>query len=109
MAGEARFSIERFSEIHLLVDALGRLSERFATDRGVSFALGADTRRLRLRIGPFQERPGAAAARPREEIGPLVGELVDELEVEPIDHAELLCLTVTEQSLSHARSAGGSG
>jgi anti-sigma regulatory factor (Ser/Thr protein kinase) len=107
LAGEARFSVERFGDIKLVVDGLVRLTERFAAHRRVSFALGAETRRLRLQIGPFRRRPGVVTgARAREEIAPAVGGLVDELEVEPINGSDLLSLTLIERSLAQPARAG---
>jgi anti-sigma regulatory factor (Ser/Thr protein kinase) len=110
LAGQARFSVERFAEIHIVVDALVRLAERFAPHGIVRFGLVAETRRLQLQIGPFRRRPGAiAGARAHKEVAALIGRLVDELAVEPLNGDDFVRLTVTEHGLAHAAAASGRG
>src|SRR5437588_696365 len=58
LAAQARFSIERFSDVHLVVDLLVGHVQRFAEDERVCFALGAELRRLRLMIGPLRAPRG---------------------------------------------------
>lgn len=102
LAAQARFSIDRISDVHLVVDSLVGHVQRFAEDGRVCFALGAELRRLRLMIGPLRARPAGAGASLSRELGPLVSTLVDRLEIEPFADAEMLYLTLSERGLATA-------
>ncbi len=103
VAAQARFSIERFMDVHLVVDSLVGLAQRFASNARISFALSVDTRRLLLSIGPLRQRrgriPGPAGS---GELEPLLESLVDEVTVEPLDGVDVLTLTMTERGLAHS-------
>ena len=101
LAAQARFSIERFSDVHLVVDSLVGHVQRFAEDGRVCFALGADLRRLRLMIGPLRPRPHGVGPL-NAELAPLIHKLVDRLEIEPFADAEMLYLTLSERGLAAA-------
>ena len=58
MAARARFSLDRFSDVYLVTDALAAHALEAASDGRIGFGLSTDTRRLELTIGPF--RPGAS-------------------------------------------------
>jgi serine/threonine-protein kinase RsbW len=101
LAAQARFSIERFADVHLVVDSLVSHVQRFAQDGGVCFAIGAELRRLRLMIGPLPERH--AVSSPLDgELAPLIRKLVDRLEIEPFADAEMLYLTLSERGFAAA-------
>lgn len=99
LAAQARFSIERFSDVHLVVDALVGHVQRFAEDGRVCFALGAELRRLRLMIGPLRTRPDGTGPM-HWELAPLVQKLVDKLEIEPFADAEMIYLTLSERGFA---------
>jgi serine/threonine-protein kinase RsbW len=101
LAAQARFSVERFSDIHLVVDALSGYVERSATDGHVSFSLGTETRLLNLQIGPLRRRAIDVASR-RGGFDPLLRRLVDHIDVAPLPDGEAICLTLTERGLAHA-------
>lgn len=95
LAAQARFSVERFSDVHLVVDSLVGHAQRFAAHGLVSVAVGTEPRRLSLRIGPLRKRGGAPSTR-LGSAGPLLRRLVDVLEVEPVDDSEVLHLTLSD-------------
>jgi serine/threonine-protein kinase RsbW len=101
LAAQARFSIERFSDVHLIIDSLVGHVQRFAEDGRVCFALGADVRRLRLMIGPLRAHPRGARLL-GDELAPLIHKLVDKLEIEPFADAEMLYLTLSEGGIAAA-------
>jgi serine/threonine-protein kinase RsbW len=102
LAAQARFSIERFSDVHLVVDSLVAHVERFAQDGRVCFALGAEIRRLRLMIGPLRAQSPHSGRWLGDELAPLIHKLVDKLEIEPFADAEMLYLTLSEGGLAAA-------
>lgn len=102
LAAQARFSIERFSDVHLVVDSLVSHVERFAEDGRVCFALHAETRRLQLMIGPLRPRCARTGPLLADELAPLINKLIDKLEIEPFADAEMLYLTLSEGGLAAA-------
>src|SRR5947209_15173795 len=102
LAAQARFSIERFSDVHLVVDSLVSHVQRCAEDGRVCFAIGAELQRLRLMIGPLRARRGGSGSPFGGELGALIHILVDKLEVEPFADAEMLYLTLSERGLASA-------
>lgn len=59
LAASARFSLDRFSDVYLVTDAIAAHTVRTAELERIGFALSAAPRRLELTIGPF--RPGSGA------------------------------------------------
>ncbi len=102
LAARARFSVERLTDIHLVVDSLGGHVERLATESHVSFALGSETRRLDLRIGPLRRRAVQITNRGTPKAWGLLPKLVDRVGVESLADADVLCLTLSERGLAHA-------
>lgn len=101
LAAQARFSIERFSDVHLVIDSLVSHVQRFAEDGRVCFALGVDVRLLRLMIGPLRAQPRGTPLL-GDELAPLIHKLVDKLEIEPFADAEMLYLTLSEGGIAAA-------
>lgn len=103
LAAQARFSVERFSDIHLVVDSLVGHAQRWASNGRITFALRSETRRLVFRLGPLRksasELTGISCG---EGLRPRLDRLVDELEFEPRSDAGVLSLTFTERGLAHA-------
>jgi anti-sigma regulatory factor (Ser/Thr protein kinase) len=86
MAATARFSLDRFSDVYLVTDAVAAHAERAASGDRVAFAIRAGGRRLELLVGPL--RPGSGEKIRQQERGsgrrsPL-GMLSDELDVEQV-------------------------
>jgi serine/threonine-protein kinase RsbW len=86
MAARARFSLDRFSDVYLVTDALAAHALEAASARRVGFGLATDTRRLELTIGPF--RPGASDKLASEGGNEPLSLLSDELEIRAEDGAE---------------------
>lgn len=83
-AAHARFSLDRFSDIYLVTDALAALARRMSARTRVGFCLDADARSLTIALGPL--RPGTGdllrSDDPAFGSGSPLALLSDELEVE---------------------------
>lgn len=82
LAARARFSLDRFSDVYLVTDALAAHALEAANGPRIGFGISTDTRRLELTIGPFaagasSELTGAA----QSEVGSALRQLSDELDV----------------------------
>jgi serine/threonine-protein kinase RsbW len=83
-AATARFSLDRFSDVYLVTDAVSELAAQAASGSRIGFAVVAAPRRLELTIGPFRQgstdrlRDGSS---PDRAVLPLV-RLSDKLDVE---------------------------
>jgi len=98
LAAAARFSLDRFSDVYLVTDALDAHAQSAASGADVSFAIAAGTRRLEITIGPFREGSGAclrSAAVARQSGSPL-GMLADELTIQQGRAGEMLRLVVCD-------------
>jgi serine/threonine-protein kinase RsbW len=100
VASSARFSLDRFSDLYLLADAISAHARAAAANARISFAIKAQDRRLELTAGPFRAGSGAllegdtASGRPRS----LLAMLADELAVERAGAVELLHVVVADRS-----------
>ncbi len=86
LAATARFSLDRFSDVYLVTDAVAAHTERAARDQRVAFALRAGARRLELVVGPLRAGSGEQIRQEATADGrrsPL-GMLSDVLEVQPV-------------------------
>jgi anti-sigma regulatory factor (Ser/Thr protein kinase) len=91
LAARARFSLDRFSDVYLVTDALAAHAMQAASSSRVGFGISTDTRRLELTIGPFNtgassQLMGAA----RSEVGSALRRLTDELSVDRNNGGESL-------------------
>jgi hypothetical protein len=97
MAARARFSLDRFSDVYLVTDAVAAHAVRAANASRITFGLSTDTRRLELTIGPF--RLGASselAAGAAGEVDSALRLLSDELDITREDGAELLRIVMLD-------------
>jgi anti-sigma regulatory factor (Ser/Thr protein kinase) len=104
MAARARFSLDRFSDVYLVTDAVAAHALRAANATRIAFGLSTDTRRLELTIGPF--RPGASdelAAGASDDIESALRLLSDELDVRHADGAELLRIVMLDHGAQAPR------
>jgi len=92
LAACSRFSLDRFSDIYLVTDALAAHAQTAAAGAGLSFAIATATRRLEITIGPFGPGSGQAIIQPSSPLGVLA----DELAVEQIAAAEMLRLVLLD-------------
>jgi anti-sigma regulatory factor (Ser/Thr protein kinase) len=98
MAARARFSLDRFSDVYLVTDAVAAHATRAASQARLSFGLSTDTRRLELVIGPF--RPGASSeltAGSPDDVGSALRLLSDELDVKRDNGAEVLHIVMRDE------------
>jgi anti-sigma regulatory factor (Ser/Thr protein kinase) len=106
MAARARFSLDRFSDVYLVTDALAAHAVQAADAARVGFGISTDTRRLEVTIGPF--RPGASvelAAGAQSEVGSALRLLSDELDVRRENGSEMLHVVMLDQRLGTAPAA----
>jgi anti-sigma regulatory factor (Ser/Thr protein kinase) len=83
LAARARFSLDRFSDVYLVTDAITAHASTAAVNNRVAFAITAGGRQMTLVVGPFKEGSGSALDTQNREDGsrsPL-HVLTDELEV----------------------------
>ncbi len=99
LAAQARFSLDRFSDVYLVTDGLAAHAASAAAGSRVSFGISTHERRLELTIGPFL--PGATAQlceQPaRGHIGSALPMLSDELQISPIGDYELLRVVMVDR------------
>ncbi len=100
MAARARFSLDRFSDVYLVTDALAAHALDAASAHRIGFGLATDTRRLELTIGPF--RPGASSGitdGSSTEVASALKLLSDELDLRLEDGAEALRVVMLDGRL----------
>jgi serine/threonine-protein kinase RsbW len=82
MAARARFSLDRFSDVYLVTDALAAHAISAAGAARIGFGISTDTRRLELTIGPLRAGSSAGlSSTVQGDVGSALGLLSDELEV----------------------------
>jgi anti-sigma regulatory factor (Ser/Thr protein kinase) len=106
LAARARFSLDRFSDVYLVTDALAAHAMQAANSSRVGFGISTDTRRLELTIGPFHggtssELMGAD----QSGVGSALRRLTDELDVRGEDGSESLRVVMLDSR--DGRSASG--
>jgi serine/threonine-protein kinase RsbW len=99
LAASARFSLDRFSDVYLVTDAIAAHADKAAAGERIGFAISAGGRRLELLVGPFQPGSGTdlhTDAPPGAPRSPLAM-LGDELDLITIAEVELLRLVMTDR------------
>jgi anti-sigma regulatory factor (Ser/Thr protein kinase) len=107
LAAGARFSLDRFSDLYLVTDAIAAHAESAANGPWITFAVAASTRRLEIAVGPFrsgtgEQLPDARSPRPESPLALLT----DEVSVERTDNSELLRVVMLDHRGDPAGSAG---
>jgi anti-sigma regulatory factor (Ser/Thr protein kinase) len=100
LAARARFSLDRFSDVYLVTDALADYASQAASDSRICFCIATANRRMDVTVGPF--RAGASAELAGEEpsdVASALRLLSDELEVRPENGTESLHLVMLDQRL----------
>jgi len=103
MAARARFSLDRFSDVYLVTDAVAAHAARASSTARLGFGLSTDTRRLELVIGPF--RHGASSelqAGSPDDVGSALRLLSDELEVREDEGGDVLHIVMLDQRVRPA-------
>ena len=94
LAAAAHLSLERFSDVYLVADAVAAHARRAAGKDDIGFSLTAGDRRLDVAVGPLR----AGSGKPNGSADPMLPLLVDELRVERDDGTETLRLVVADQA-----------
>ncbi len=98
LAARARFSLDRFSDVYLITDAIAAHAAHAARGPRIAFGLATHSRRLELTIGPF--RPGTGSElreqRPVRDVGSALVLLSDTVEIEPSNGDEMLRVVMTD-------------
>jgi hypothetical protein len=95
MAAQAHFSVDRFSELYPVTDALAAHARAAASSQGIGFAIVAGDRRIEVTIGKFRNGSSAGLREETPAASPLKL-LTDELSVEPDGDSELLRVVVAD-------------
>jgi serine/threonine-protein kinase RsbW len=97
LAATSHFSLDRFSDVYLVTDALANHAARAAGGARIGCRLIAGERRLECTVGPFRAGSGVRFASHRADgmVSPLVL-LCDEVSVEPAGEAERLRLVLVD-------------
>ena len=99
LAARARFSLDRFSDVYLVTDAIAAHAGRAAKGPRLSFAISTDAQRLELTIGPFTDGSGDQLCQeaPDYSAASALAKLSDELEVRRADDAEILYVVMVDR------------
>src|SRR5437588_7563585 len=81
LAARARFSLDRFSDVYLVTDALSEYASNAAITSRVSFCIVTDTRRLEVTLGPFRADAGRGPADEDDDLAAALRLLSDEFEI----------------------------
>jgi serine/threonine-protein kinase RsbW len=99
LAARARFSLDRFSDVYLVTDAIAAHAGRAAKGARMSFAISTDAQRLELTIGPFAQGSGSQLSHeaPEYSAASALTMLSDELEVRQDADAEVLYVVMVDR------------
>jgi serine/threonine-protein kinase RsbW len=100
LAARARFSLDRFSDVYLVTDAIAAHVARASAGGRIGFAITTDLRRLEMVIGPLRSGSGAGletAGQAREAASALTA-LSDQVQSRPTDGGELLAVVMTDSA-----------
>lgn len=98
LAATARFSLDRFSDVYLVTDAIAAHASKASAGNRIAFAITARGRRLELLVGPFREGSGHVLdTEPQEGPRSPLRMLSDEMELIPVDGAELLQVVMIDR------------
>jgi anti-sigma regulatory factor (Ser/Thr protein kinase) len=99
LAARARFSLDRFSDVYLVTDAIAAHAARAALGERIGFGLSTGARRLELTVGPFRRGSGSQLReqRPVRDVGSPLLLLSDEVEINSAGGHETLHVVMTDQ------------
>jgi len=99
LAARARFSLDRFSDVYLVTDAIAAHAGRSAGGARMSFAISTDTQRLELTIGPFVAGSGDQLSHqaPDYSAASALTMLSDELDVRREPDGEILHVVMVDR------------
>jgi hypothetical protein len=99
LAARARFSLDRFSDVYLVTDAIAAHAGRAAKGERMSFAISTDAQRLEMTIGPFQDGSGGQLSHqaPDYSAASALTMLSDELDVRQEESGEVLYVVLVDR------------
>jgi anti-sigma regulatory factor (Ser/Thr protein kinase) len=99
LAARARFSLDRFSDVYLVTDAIAAHAARAANGDRIGFGLSTGIRRLELTVGPFRSGSGSQLSedRPVRDVGSPLLLLSDEVQIRPSGREEMLHVVMTDR------------
>jgi hypothetical protein len=98
LAARARFSLDRFSDVYLVTDAIAAHALQAAVNGRINFGISTDTRRLELTVGPFRAGTSAGLTGDQQsDVGSALAMLSDELDVSPDHDTESLRLVMLDE------------
>jgi anti-sigma regulatory factor (Ser/Thr protein kinase) len=102
LAARARFSLDRFSDVYLVTDAIAAHAGRAAKGQRMSFAITTDAQRLELTIGPFVGGSGSQLSHqaPEYSAASALTMLSDELNIRTDDEDEVLHVVMVDRRRS---------
>jgi anti-sigma regulatory factor (Ser/Thr protein kinase) len=102
LAARARFSLDRFSDVYLVTDAIAAHAGRSAKGQRMSFAISTDAQRLELTIGPFVGGSGSQLSHqaPDYSAASALTLLSDELNIRKDEEAEVLHVVMVDRRRS---------
>jgi serine/threonine-protein kinase RsbW len=103
LAARARFSLDRFSDVYLVTDAIAAHAKVSASSARISFGISTDVRRLELTIGPFRAGAGERlTSGERDDVASALTLLSDELDVRSESGSEAVRLVMVDRRASVA-------
>lgn len=99
LAARARFSLDRFSDVYLVTDAIAAHAGRAAKGARMSFAISTDAQRLELTIGPFLDGSGSQLSHqaPDYSAASALTMLSDQLDIRNDDSGEVLHVVMVDR------------
>jgi serine/threonine-protein kinase RsbW len=99
VAARTHLSLDRFSDIYLVTDAIAALAESAASTTRISFAVAAASKRLELAVGPFRPGNGRRLLENAliERAGPSFAPVLGDFALEPVEAHELLRVVIEER------------
>jgi anti-sigma regulatory factor (Ser/Thr protein kinase) len=98
LAARARFSLDRFSDVYLVTDALAAHVQEAANGDRIGFGISTDLRRLEVTVGPLRAGAGAQlTGADQSEVGSALRRLSDELQVESADGTESVRVVMLDE------------
>jgi anti-sigma regulatory factor (Ser/Thr protein kinase) len=105
MAAQAHFSVDRFSELYPVTDALAAHAQAAASSHGIGFGIVARDRQIEVTIGKF--RIGSSAGLQEQTAAASTLKLLaDDLRVEMDGDSELLRVVVADTRLAEPADTG---
>jgi serine/threonine-protein kinase RsbW len=98
LAARARFSLDRFSDVYLVTDALAAHAVQAASASRIAFGIATGPRHLEVTLGPLRVGgSGELMTDSSDDVASALRLLTDELEVRPEDGSEVLHLVMRDQ------------